>query len=72
MMLSPTKGFIEKHHVLVARIVVQLQQSTNIPIRVFNPGAALVILKRGAMAGFFSQQSAGAGEAPATKGPSSA
>ncbi|KAL7396302.1 hypothetical protein ABVT39_003859 [Epinephelus coioides] len=51
MMLSPTKGFIEKHHVLVARIVVQTQQSTNIPIRVFNPGTASVTLRKGAVAG---------------------
>ncbi|KAL7373215.1 hypothetical protein ABVT39_001512 [Epinephelus coioides] len=51
MMLSPTKGFIEKHHVLVAHIVVQTQQSTNIPIRVFNPGTAPVTLRKGAVAG---------------------
>lgn len=49
-MLSPTKGFIEKHHVL-ARIVVQTQQSTKIPIRVFNPGTAPVTLRKGAVAG---------------------
>ncbi|KAG1937121.1 hypothetical protein F2P79_018352 [Pimephales promelas] len=51
LMLSPTKGFIEKHHVLVARIIVQAQRSTNVPIRVFNLGALPVTLKRGAVAG---------------------
>ena len=50
-MLSPTKGFIEKHHVLVAHLVVQAQRSTNVPIRVFNPGALPVTLKRGVVAG---------------------
>ena len=39
LMLSPTKGFIKKHHVLMARIIFQVQRSTNVPIRVFNPGA---------------------------------
>ncbi|CAL8371798.1 unnamed protein product [Gadus morhua 'NCC'] len=51
LMLSPTKGSIEKHHVLVAHIIVQAQRSTNVPIRVFNPGALPVTLKRGAVAG---------------------
>ncbi|XDV17606.1 hypothetical protein PO909_023440 [Leuciscus waleckii] len=50
LMLSPTKGFIEKHHVLVAHIVVQAQRSTNVPIRVFNPGTLPVTLKRDAVA----------------------
>ncbi|KAJ7987648.1 hypothetical protein DPEC_G00328660 [Dallia pectoralis] len=50
-MLSPTKGFVEKHHVLVARVVVQAQRSTNVPIRIFNPGALPVTLKRGVVAG---------------------
>ena len=51
LILSPTKGFIEKQHVLVAHIIVQAQRSTNVPIRVFNPGALPVTLKRGAVAG---------------------
>jgi hypothetical protein len=51
LMLSQTKGFIEKHHVLVAHIIVQAQRSTNVPIIVFNPGALPVTLKRGAVAG---------------------
>lgn len=37
--------------VLVAHIVVQTQQSTNIPIRVFNPGTQPVTLKKGTVAG---------------------
>ncbi|XP_076748173.1 uncharacterized protein LOC143421991 [Maylandia zebra] len=51
MMLSPTKGFVEKHQVLVAHAVVQPSKPSSIPIRVFNPGAAAVTLKRGAVAG---------------------
>ena len=30
LILSPTKGFIEKQHVLVAHIIVQAQRSTNV------------------------------------------
>lgn len=44
MMLSPTKGLIEKHHVLVARTLVQPQKAFSIPIRVFNPGTTPVTL----------------------------
>lgn len=51
MMLSPTKSFIERNRVLVAYVVVQTRKSANIPIRVFNPGAAPVTLRRGAVAG---------------------
>lgn len=51
MMLSPTKSFIERHCLLVAHVVVQTRKSANIPIRVFNPGAAPVTLRRGAVAG---------------------
>ncbi|CAL8241322.1 unnamed protein product, partial [Gadus morhua 'NCC'] len=35
----------------VAHIIVQAQRSTSVPIRVFNPGALPVTLKRGAVAG---------------------
>lgn len=59
LMLSPTKGFIEKHHVLVAHIIVQVQRSTNVPIRVFNPGALPVTLKRGAVAGILQPATPG-------------
>lgn len=51
MMLSPTLIFIDRHHLLVAHVVVQSQRSTVVPIRVFNPGAASVTLKRGTVAG---------------------
>lgn len=47
MMLSPTKGFIEKHCVLVARAVVQPGQTQRVPIRVYNPGTLPVTLKGG-------------------------
>ncbi|CAI5674954.1 unnamed protein product [Oreochromis niloticus] len=51
MVLNPTKGFVGKHQVLVAHAVVQPRKPSSIPIRVFNPGAAAVTLKRGAVAG---------------------
>ena len=51
LMLSPSKVFVQNHHILVAHVVVQAQRSTNIPIRVFNPGAVPVTLKKGAVAG---------------------
>ncbi|CAI5671940.1 unnamed protein product [Oreochromis niloticus] len=49
--LRGAKGFVEKHQVLVAHAVVQPRTPSSIPIRVFNPGAAAVTLKRGAVAG---------------------
>ncbi|XP_028299789.1 uncharacterized protein LOC114461699 [Gouania willdenowi] len=55
LMLSPVKGFIERHQVLVARAVLQARQAASIPIRVFNPGAIPVTLKRGAVAGVLQQ-----------------
>ena len=48
-MLSPTKGFIKKHHALVDHVVVQALWSTDIPIRVSNHGATPVTLKKEAM-----------------------
>lgn len=50
-MLNPTRSFIERHHILMACAVVQSQRSTFVPIRVFNPSAVPVILKRGTVAG---------------------
>ena len=69
LMLSPTKGFIEKHHVLVAHLVVQAQRSTNVPIRVFNPGALPVTLKRGVVAGILQPATVREAGAPATPRP---
>ncbi|KAK1884577.1 Gag polyprotein, partial [Dissostichus eleginoides] len=51
MMLTPTKGFIERQHVLAARVVVQARHSSNIPMRIYNPGPASVTLKRGVVVG---------------------
>ena len=52
LMLSPIKSFVARHRVLVARVVVHAaRRSLNIPIRVFNPGAIPVTLKKGAVAG---------------------
>ena len=50
LMLSPTKTFVKRHHVLVAHVVVQARQF-GIPIRVFNPGAKPVTLRKGVVAG---------------------
>ncbi|KAK3567208.1 hypothetical protein QTP86_013421 [Hemibagrus guttatus] len=38
VLLSHTKGFIKKHRVMVARIVVDAHSSNQIPIRLYNPG----------------------------------
>ncbi|CAJ1078396.1 unnamed protein product [Xyrichtys novacula] len=51
LMLSPAKSIVKRHHVLVARAVVQARQAAGIPIRVFNPGATPITLKRGTVAG---------------------
>ncbi|XP_078799615.1 uncharacterized protein LOC144990300 [Oryzias latipes] len=51
LMLSPAKAFVSKHHVMVARSVVQPSQSLCIPIRVFNPSTSPVTLKKGVVAG---------------------
>ncbi|KAL6469079.1 hypothetical protein MHYP_G00226030 [Metynnis hypsauchen] len=52
VMLNPTKGFLEKHCLLVARVVVDAQPNQQIPIRLYNPGTAPVKVKKGAIAGF--------------------
>ena len=51
MMLSPTKGFVEKHKVLVARAFVNGQPSSVVPLRLFNLGNKAVTIKEGAIAG---------------------
>lgn len=51
MMLSPTKGFVEKHKILVARALVNAQPNNIIPLRLFNPGNKAVTIKEGAIAG---------------------
>ncbi|KAG1957273.1 thy-1 membrane glycoprotein [Pimephales promelas] len=51
MMLSPTKGFVEKHRVLIARALVNAQATNIIPLRLFNPGNKAVTIKEGAIAG---------------------
>ncbi|KAG1927529.1 interleukin-1 receptor accessory protein-like 1-A [Pimephales promelas] len=51
MMLSPTKGFVEKHRVLIARALVNAQATNIIPLRFFNPGNKAVTIKEGAIAG---------------------
>lgn len=51
MMLSPTKGFVEKHKVLIARVLVNTHSTNVVPLRLFNPGNKAVTIKEGAMAG---------------------
>lgn len=50
VMLSPTKGFVEKHRLLVARALVETQHSGTVPLRIFNPGNAPVTIKEGVIA----------------------
>lgn len=51
VLLSPTKGFIEKHRVLMARVVVDTPSNNHVPIRLYNPGATPVRVKKGTIAG---------------------
>ncbi|XP_026022288.1 uncharacterized protein LOC113021785 [Astatotilapia calliptera] len=51
MMLSPTKGFVEKHKVLIARVLVNAQPSKAVPLRLFNLGNKAVTIKAGSIAG---------------------
>lgn len=50
-MLSPTKGFVEKYKVLIARALVNAQPTNIVPLRPFNPGNKAVTIKEGAIAG---------------------
>ncbi|XP_061754270.1 uncharacterized protein LOC133551511 isoform X2 [Nerophis ophidion] len=52
LMLSPTKGFVEKHRLLVARILVDVHPHKTMPLRIFNPGSSAVTIRKGAMVGF--------------------
>lgn len=52
VMMSPTKGFVERHKVLVARTLVRDQVSKFVPLRFFNPSNTAVTIKGGAVAGF--------------------
>lgn len=66
-MLSPTKAFIEKHHVLVAHVVIH-PQSASLPIRIFNLGTTPDKVKKGAMAGVLQPVQVVAGEGLLTVG----
>nr|XP_061825306.1 uncharacterized protein LOC133612154 [Nerophis lumbriciformis] len=52
LMLSPTKGFVEKHRLLVARVLVDVHPHKTMPLRIFNPGSSAVTVRKGAMVGF--------------------
>lgn len=51
MLLSPTIGFVEKHKILMARVLVDDQPNSVVPLRLFNPGNKTVTIKEGAVAG---------------------
>lgn len=51
MILSPTKGFVEKHKVILPRVLVHPQTSKTVPLRLFNPGNKAVTIKEGSLAG---------------------
>ncbi|RXN37980.1 Retrovirus-related Pol poly from transposon [Labeo rohita] len=51
MLLSPTKGFMEKHQVMVARIIIGAQPSHRVPVRLYNPGTVAVKVRKGVIAG---------------------
>ncbi|GLD52476.1 uncharacterized protein AKAME5_000537900 [Lates japonicus] len=52
VMLTPTKGFVEKHKVLVACVLAEAQPTKVVPLRILNPGNTTVTIKEGAIAGF--------------------
>ncbi|KAL0202037.1 hypothetical protein M9458_000055, partial [Cirrhinus mrigala] len=51
MLLSPTKGFMEKHQVMVARIIIGAQPSHRVPVRLYNPGTVAVKVRKEVIAG---------------------
>lgn len=51
MMLSPTKGFVEKHTTLIAQVLVNAQPTTVVPLRLFHPSNRAVTIKEGAAVG---------------------
>jgi len=51
MMLSPTEGFVKKHRLLVARVLVEAQPFKTVPIRILNSGNAAVTAKRETIGG---------------------
>lgn len=50
-MLSPTKGFVEKHTTLIAQVLVNAQPTIVVPLRLFHPSNRAVIIKEGAAVG---------------------
>ncbi len=51
VLLSPTKGFMEKHQVMVARIIIGAQPGNRVPVRLYNPGTVAVKVRKGVIAG---------------------
>ncbi|RXN18982.1 Retrovirus-related Pol poly from transposon [Labeo rohita] len=51
MLLSPTKGFMEKHQVMVAQIIIGAQPSHRVPVRLYNRGTVAVKVRKGVIAG---------------------
>ncbi|KAI3352572.1 hypothetical protein L3Q82_005508 [Scortum barcoo] len=58
MMLSPTKGFVEKHKKRIARVLVNTQPTNVVPLCLFNPGNKAVTIKEGAIAGLLQPDEA--------------
>ncbi|KAL0160919.1 hypothetical protein M9458_044644, partial [Cirrhinus mrigala] len=50
MLLSPTKGFLEKHQVMVAQIITGAQPSHQVPVRLYNLGTVAVKVRKGVIA----------------------
>lgn len=51
VLLNPTKRFVEKHKVLLARAVVEARPLKVVSLCIFNPGNRSVTIKKGAIAG---------------------
>lgn len=51
VVLRPTKGFVEKHRVLVTRVLVEARPFKAVPLCIFNPGNTAITIKKGAIAG---------------------
>ncbi len=51
VLLSPTKGFMEKHQVMVAWIIIGAQPGNRVPVRLYNPGTVAVKVRKGVIAG---------------------
>jgi hypothetical protein len=49
-LLGPTKGFVRKHKVLVANVLVNTKDNNKVPMRLYNPGRIPVTIYKGSLA----------------------